>query len=59
MTPESVLGVLPVCWLDSPNPPQHQAAPLLAFRWAVLGVLGLSRPRACVCALIVFKVSGL
>lgn len=59
MTPESVLGVLPVCRVDSHNPTQRQAAWLLAFRGAVLGVLGLSRPRACVCTLIVFKVSGL
>lgn len=59
MTPVSVLGVLPVCWLDYPNPTQSQTAPLLDFRGVVLGVLGLSRPRACVCALVVFKVSGI
>lgn len=59
MTPESVLGVLPVCRVDVPNPTQRQAAWLLAFRGVVLGVLGLSRPRAWVCVLIVFKVSGL
>lgn len=48
MTPKSVLGVLAVCWVGSANPPQLKAAPPVGFRAAVLGVLGLSRPRACV-----------
>lgn len=58
MTPRSVLGVLPVCWVCSANPPQLKPAPLLVFRASVLGVLGLSRPRACVYALRVSSVSG-
>lgn len=58
MTPKSVLGVLPVCWVGSADPTQLKAAPLLGFRAAVLGVLGLSRPRACAYALRAFTVPG-
>lgn len=46
---KSVLGVLGMCWVGLANPTQLKAARAVAWRRAVLGVLGFrARARACV-----------
>lgn len=47
ITHASVLGVLALCRGVLANPTQPEAAPYLALRCGVSGVLGLSRPRTC------------